>query len=98
MITTSGFQAAFFNFGIGQGIIIVILSFFLRAPKSGQVPAPVQNANIVQSRRNYGPAEVVRQPIFWLMYLMFVIVGAGGLMVTANLNLSQPTSKSMPFR
>jgi MFS transporter, OFA family, oxalate/formate antiporter len=85
MITTSGFQAAFFNFGIGQGIIIVILSFFLRAPKSGQVPAPVQNANIVQSRRNYGPDEVVRQPIFWLMYLMFVIVGAGGLMVTANL-------------
>jgi len=28
---------------------------------------------------------VIRQPIFWLMYFMFVIVGAGGLMVTANL-------------
>jgi OFA family oxalate/formate antiporter-like MFS transporter len=28
---------------------------------------------------------VVRQPIFWLMYFMFVIVGAGGLLVTANL-------------
>jgi OFA family oxalate/formate antiporter-like MFS transporter len=28
---------------------------------------------------------VIRHPIFWLMYLMFVIVGAGGLMVTANL-------------
>src|SRR4029079_11401459 len=27
----------------------------------------------------------LRQPIFWLMYFMFVIVGAGGLMVTANL-------------
>ena len=25
------------------------------------------------------------QPVFTLMYLMFVIVGAGGLMVTANL-------------
>ena len=31
------------------------------------------------------PTEVMRQPIFWLMYFMFVIVGAGGLMVTANL-------------
>jgi OFA family oxalate/formate antiporter-like MFS transporter len=28
---------------------------------------------------------VIRHPIFWLMYFMFVIVGAGGLMVTANL-------------
>ena len=45
----------------------------------------VQNANMIQTRRNYAPTEVIRQPIFWLMYFMFVIVGAGGLMVTANL-------------
>jgi OFA family oxalate/formate antiporter-like MFS transporter len=85
MISTSGFQAAFFNFGIGQGVIIVILSFFLFAPKKGQVVEVVANANVIQSRRNYGPGEVARQPIFWLMYFMFVIVGAGGLMITANL-------------
>jgi len=85
MIASAGFQAAFFNFGIGQGIIIVLLSFLLCAPKPGQVPAIQQNANVIQSRRNYQPTEVLKQPIFWLMYLMFVIVGAGGLMVTANL-------------
>jgi OFA family oxalate/formate antiporter-like MFS transporter len=39
----------------------------------------------MQTRRNYEPAEVIREPIFWLMYVMFVLVGAGGLMVTANL-------------
>ena len=85
MIKDSGFQTTFLYFGLGQGIIIVLLSFFLFAPKSGQVPAVTQNANIIQSRRNYQPTEVIRQPIFWLMYFMFVIVGAGGLMVTANL-------------
>ncbi|MBR1219962.1 oxalate/formate MFS antiporter [Bradyrhizobium sp. U87765 SZCCT0131] len=85
MIATSGFQAAFFNFGIGQGVIICVLSLILLAPKPGQVPEMVANANIIQTRRNYSPVEVVRQPIFWLMYFMFVIVGAGGLMVTANL-------------
>jgi OFA family oxalate/formate antiporter-like MFS transporter len=85
MIATSGFQAAFFNFGIGQGVIIVLLSFFLFAPKKGQVPDVAPNANVIQSRRNYSPGEVARQPIFWLMYFMFVIVGAGGLMITANL-------------
>src|SRR5229473_690254 len=85
MIKDSGFQSTFLYFGLGQGIIIVILAFFLFAPKAGQVPAVVQNANIIQTRRNYQPTEVIRHPIFWLMYFMFVIVGAGGLMVTANL-------------
>src|ERR1700681_4781398 len=78
MIQDSGFQATFLYFGLGQGVIIVILAFLLFAPKSGQVPAIVQNANVFQTRRNYQPTEVIRYPIFWLMYLMFVIVGAGG--------------------
>src|ERR1700738_1039200 len=85
MIKDSGFQSTFLYFGLGQGLIIIILAFFLFAPKSGQVPAAVQSANIFQTRRNYQPTEVIRHPIFWLMYLMFVLVGAGGLMVTANL-------------
>jgi OFA family oxalate/formate antiporter-like MFS transporter len=63
----------------------MILAFFLVAPKPGQVPAPVQKLNLMQSRRDYQPTEVLRHPLFWLMYFMFVIVGAGGLMVTANL-------------
>jgi OFA family oxalate/formate antiporter-like MFS transporter len=85
MIKDSGFQTTFLYFGLGQGILIVILAFFLFAPKPGQVPAVVQNVNLQQTRRNYAPMEVIRSPIFWLMYFMFVIVGAGGLMVTANL-------------
>ncbi len=85
MIKDSGFQATFLYFGLGQGIIVMILAFFLLAPRPGQVPAPVQRVNLLQSRRDYQPTEVLGQPIFWLMYFMFVIVGAGGLMVTANL-------------
>jgi len=85
MIKSDGFQNTFLYFGVGQGLFVVIFAFFLFAPKPGQVPAVVQNATIIQSRRNYQPTEVIREPIFWLMYAMFVIVGAGGLMVTANL-------------
>ena len=85
MISSSGFQAAFFNFGIGQGVIVVVLAFFLAAPFKGQVPETAVNTKVIQTRRDYSPGEVARQPIFWLMYFMFVIVGAGGLMITANL-------------
>jgi OFA family oxalate/formate antiporter-like MFS transporter len=85
MIKDSGFQTTFLYFGLGQGIIVMMMTFLLVAPKPGQVPPAVQNATIMQTRRNYEPAEVIREPIFWLMYVMFVLVGAGGLMVTANL-------------
>src|SRR5437868_2767614 len=39
MIASSGYESAFFWFGIGQGIIVMIFSLFLRAPESVEVPA-----------------------------------------------------------
>ncbi len=133
MIKDSGFQATFFNFGLGQGIIICILAFIMFAPKPGQVPEVINKDAVQQSRRQFAPNEIIGpnswwivgaiialvagigmaasgytfyiplalaalifayggyvvwtkgQPVFTLMYLMFVLVGAGGLIVTANL-------------
>jgi MFS transporter, OFA family, oxalate/formate antiporter len=82
MIVSSGFEATFLWFGIGQGVIVFVLSFVLRAPQPGEVPA---STRVVQSARDYTPLEMVASPIFWVMYVMFVLVGAGGLMATAQL-------------
>jgi MFS transporter, OFA family, oxalate/formate antiporter len=82
MIAASGFEATFLWFGIGQGIIVFVLSFALRAPRGGEVPA---SARVAQSARSYTPMEMISSPIFWVLYLMFVMVGAGGLMATAQL-------------
>jgi OFA family oxalate/formate antiporter-like MFS transporter len=78
-----GYEAAFLYFGIGQGAIIFLLSWFLsRAPSSHKfTPA----ARVQQTRREYSPGEMMRKPVFWVMYLMFVLVAAGGLMATAQL-------------
>jgi MFS transporter, OFA family, oxalate/formate antiporter len=84
MIATSGFEAAFWWFGIGQGIVVVIFSLFLRAPEAGEVATPAAPA-VLQSRRDYGPTEVLTTVPFWVMYVMFVMVGTGGLMATAQL-------------
>src|SRR3989442_3621544 len=59
MIASSGYEAAFWWFGIGQGVIVVIFSLFLRAPERGEVPAPASPA-VQQTRRDYGPAEVLK--------------------------------------
>jgi len=83
VIASFGYEAAFLYFGIGQGIVVVALSLLLRAPRLGETPAA--SAKLRQSARDYSPLEMVRSPIFWVMYAMFVLVGAGGLMATAQL-------------
>ena len=84
MIKTSGYEAAFFWFGLGQGIVVIIVALLLRAPAAGEVPAPSTGA-VQQSRRDYTPVEALKTPVFWVMYVMFVAVGAGGLMAIAQL-------------
>jgi MFS transporter, OFA family, oxalate/formate antiporter len=84
MIQSSGYEAAFLWFGLGQGIVVVLVALLLKAPQAGEVPAQVIPA-VQQSQRDYGPAEAIRTPVFWVMYAMFVMVGAGGLMAIAQL-------------
>jgi MFS transporter, OFA family, oxalate/formate antiporter len=84
MIQSSGYQAAFLWFGLGQGIVVALVALLLRAPQAGEVVAPPAPA-VQQTRRDYGPAEVLKTPVFWVMYTMFVMVGAGGLMAIAQL-------------
>jgi MFS transporter, OFA family, oxalate/formate antiporter len=82
MIKAGGYEHAFLYFGIGQGIIVVVMSLLLAAPRRGDVP---ESKTLLQSRRQFRPMEVMKEPVFWVMYLMFVLVGAGGLMATAQL-------------
>jgi OFA family oxalate/formate antiporter-like MFS transporter len=82
MIKSSGYEAAFLWFGIGQGLVCVVLALFLAAPRPGEVP---QVAKVVQTRRQYTWSEMIRTPPFWVMYAMFVMMAAGGLMATAQI-------------
>ena len=84
MIQSSGYQAAFLWFGLGQGIVVMLVGLMLRAPKASEVSTPAAPA-VMQTKRDFGPAEVLRTPVFWVMYVMFVAVGAGGLMALAQL-------------
>ena len=82
MIATHGYQAAFFWFGIGQGLIVMLVALFLTAPHKGQVPAI---ARVSLAKQDFVPKDMVRTPVFWVMYVMFVMMAAGGLMATAQL-------------
>ena len=81
-IQTYGYDRAFFWFGLGQGIVILVLSQFLKAPAPGE--APKAAPRLTQSKRDYTPVEVLQTPLFWVLYVMFVLVAASGLVVTAQ--------------
>jgi OFA family oxalate/formate antiporter-like MFS transporter len=84
MIAATGYESAFFNFGIGQGLIVLAVALFLRPP-SLTMPAKKKQLNLPQTKIDYTPSQVLRSPIFWVMYLVFVMVAAGGLMTAAQI-------------
>jgi len=87
LIEAQGYAATFFWFGVFQGGIIFVLAWLLRAPDPGEVPAAVSSARVLQSTRSFTPREMLRSPVFWLLYVMFILVSASGLMATAQIAL-----------
>jgi MFS transporter, OFA family, oxalate/formate antiporter len=84
MIASHGYQAAFLTFGIVQGLAVLVFGIALRAPKPGEVQ-PAQVIRKSQTSRDYRLTEAVRTPMFWTMYVMFVMVAAGGLISVAQI-------------
>jgi len=84
MIETSGYQHTFLVFAIIYGLIIVVVSNFLKAPAPDEA-LPAAPANLPQTAEDVPPWRAVQSPIFWIMYLMFFLVAAGGLMSAAQL-------------
>jgi OFA family oxalate/formate antiporter-like MFS transporter len=84
MIKQSGYADAFFYFGIMQGLVIVVLAFVFRAPRQGETPT-VHSPRVQQTVVDVGPLEMLKQPIFWLLYVMFAMMATGGLMATSQI-------------
>jgi OFA family oxalate/formate antiporter-like MFS transporter len=82
MIQSSGYEQTFFFFGLFQGAVIFVIAMFLVKPKppTGVVVAP----RVVMSKVDYTTGQMIRTPVFWVTYVLFVAVAAGGLMATAQ--------------
>jgi MFS transporter, OFA family, oxalate/formate antiporter len=82
-IAGHGYQAAFLWFGVAQGLVVCATSWIFTAPPhegrfAGATARPVASHAAT-------PAQVLRSPFFWLLYVMMVLVSAGGLTFTAQL-------------
>ena len=84
MIKSAGYQQTFLTFGIVQGLVVFVLGFLILVPPPALLAAPVK-VSPGAGRRQVSPMEMIRTPVFWLMYAMFVMMAAGGLMAVAQL-------------
>jgi len=86
MLATSGHRATFVATGVLQGLVILIVAQFLRHPAAEAASAkPAAGGAALQlGKRQFTTLEMLRTPQFYVLYLSFVLMATGGLLVTAN--------------
>ena len=84
VIEGSGYASAFLWFGLAQGVVLLLIAPIMRAPLPDELPKTVA-PKVQQTTRSFAPTEVLCSPAFWLLYVMFVLVSASGLMATAQI-------------
>jgi len=82
-IQQSGYRHAFRTFGLLQGVTILCFAMLLVKPVK---PA----ASTVLRKRIYQgaeltPGQTIRTKVFWLIYLIYLLIAFGGMIITAQL-------------
>ena len=97
-IRDNGYQSTFVATGILQGVVITIAAQFLRHPPAAPAPAKTESTTPATAekvdKKQFTTMEVLRTPQFYVMYVAFVLMATGGLLVTAN---AGPMARSWGF-
>lgn len=81
MLATSGYRHTLMIFGVIFAVVGVLAALGMRLPvKADNLPAPAVSV----SKHNYKPKEMLKTPVFWLLFLMMTMMSTGGLMVILN--------------
>ena len=86
LVREVGYQATFFYSGMVLGVVVLIAGQFLVYPPMGFLPAPPPTArqNIRRQTEQFNSLEMLRTPQFYVLFVMMLMVGIGGLMATAQ--------------
>jgi MFS transporter, OFA family, oxalate/formate antiporter len=92
MLKSSGYQHTFIVWGFIQGAVVLACALFLARPPLGWTPPNWKEkeakikAKVNTAAVNMTPLQMLRQPSFYIIYLMMTMLAFGGLVVTAQLN------------
>jgi oxalate/formate antiporter len=77
MIKGSGYQATLMTFGVILGGIGALAGLFMRQPPETAAPNSASGTDIVAR-------EMLKTPVFWLLFAMMTMMSTGGLMVISQ--------------
>ncbi|MGA7433366.1 MAG: oxalate/formate MFS antiporter [Xanthobacteraceae bacterium] len=85
MIKSSGYAQTFIVWGVIQAIIGIVAAQWLRTPPDDyQVASAAPTAAVAQAHRSYSPREMLKSPVFYLLFVMMSMMSTSGLMVVFN--------------
>ncbi|WP_147073191.1 oxalate/formate MFS antiporter [Sulfuriferula plumbiphila] len=88
-IKSAGYAHALTVFGIALGLVgLVVAQGLRRALKpSGLPPHAVISSGtaVFQGARNFTSGEMLKTPVFWLLFVMMTMMSTGGLMVISQM-------------
>jgi oxalate/formate antiporter len=82
-LQSAGMEHTMLVFGLILGVVGLVASRFLRQP-----PALLRDAalaEVPQTVVDVAPKEMLKTPVFWLMFAMFTMMSTSGLMVTSQM-------------
>ncbi len=84
LIHTIGYADTFLWTGISHGALILLSGLVLVNPPTGyKVAASAVKKNVRRHDVNFDSSEMLRTPQFYFLFFAMLVVGIGGLMVTA---------------
>lgn len=82
-LKSAGMETTMLTFGLALGLVGLVASRFLRQPPTSQSDDLLPKTN--QIVVDVPPREVLKTPVFWLMFAMFTMMSTSGLMVTSQM-------------
>jgi OFA family oxalate/formate antiporter-like MFS transporter len=86
LIRSTDYRTTLLYTGVVLGFVILCAGQFLKYPPMGFIPAPPPSAQpkIRRQAEQFNSLEMLRTPQFYVLYVMMLMVGIGGLMATAQ--------------
>lgn len=86
LLPSLGYRSTFVLTGIVLGVAILLAGQFLKYPPQGFIapPPPGTQPQIRRHTEQFNSVEMLRTPQFYVLYVMMLIIGIGGLMATAQ--------------
>ena len=82
-LASRGLETTLWQYGLGFAVVGWVIAQGLREPAVGY--ASTEQGLSAPGARDLKPSQMLRQPLFWLMFVMMAMMATSGLMVTSQM-------------